>query len=327
MDTDNNMSKVNFLYGQDYFSLKKYVVSLCSQSGLSPRAFNCADDTELNNFLELISAPSLFSDGAHIYAYNIFDNSDKIFNRSNFLKNPQMPIILAHGMPKEALVRQHKDLFKLLTSSDDIDDKEFLNLERKELISILKSELAGLDCDIEARALPVLFSALESQDTKTKQKFIDTQTLINYVKICGLYALSQDRNKILVEDVNLLVPDKKVAIFDCIDAVLSRNMASSVRLISKFLSEQDGGEGLFYLLSSQVKNLFIIKSMLGSGKKSDEINSRLKLNPWVFQKNVQKAISYDEKDLKNLYLRFINFDNGIRSGKIDHENAVWSIIY
>ena len=318
---------IDFLYGQDHYRLKNYAKEKHQDKSLDWQSFNCSDEADVRSLIELISYKSLFPSQIHAYAFNIFDAHEMLEAKIDKIIGADFPIILAHSLPKEKLNKINKDFFKKLTADKAIEAQEFNYLEKTNLIKFAKDSANLFNCDFEPRALQILLLGAQSQDTITRKNFTDTHVLKNYIAQCALYAKGSGRNKITDKDVLFFVPEPPTGIFECIDAIVSRDTIYATNILKKYLNENDGGEGLFYLLSSQIKNLFIIRSMLDRKISSQDINTKLKIHPYVFQKSVQAVQRYTESELKQMYLKLINADLDIRVGRTDHEKAIWSLIF
>lgn len=318
---------IDFLYGQDHYRLKNYAKDKHQDKSLIWQAFNCTDESDVRSLMELVSYKSLFPSQIHAYAFNIFDAHKILEAKIDKIIGADFPIILAHSLSKEKLNKINKDFFKKLTADKAIEAQEFNYLEKTNLIKFAKDSASLFNCDFEPRALQILLLGAQSQDTTTRKNFTDTHILKNYITQCALYAKSKGRDKVVDTDVLLFVPKPPTGIFECIDAIVSRNTLNATNILQKYLGENDGGEGLFYLLSSQIKNLFIIRSMLDRKISSQDINTKLKIHPYVFQKSVQAVQQYTQSELKNIYLKLINADLDIRVGRTDHEKAIWSLVF
>lgn len=320
-------SKINFLYGRDYYNLKQYAKSLYSDKSLTWQSFDCSDDVECDNFIASVATSGLFGATSHFYAYNIFDNVSKIHEKLQYIANSEHPIILAHSQAKEQLDKEQKALFKKIIEIETITKNEFEFPDKKELTKMAQARAGELDCKFQIFALQNLLESLEIQDEKTRKPYIDTMTLVNYAKQIALFVKSQNRSEITSDDVALFAPKLLVGIFKCLDAIVARDISLATKFVSNFIYDQDGGEALFYMLSSQIRNLFIIKSMLEVKKTAQDINAQLKLHPYVLQKSVQVVQKYTLTELKNIYLKLINADLDIRNGTNTHEKAVWSLVF
>lgn len=319
-----------FFYGPDFFRLRQRVLALHNDSRLTYTALDLSSLDDARSFLSLISSGSLFPLNIFVHAHNLFGADPSI--RGVIQKKLDdgdfhFSCVLTHTAGKEICKKADKKFFDFLLKTKNIQPEEFLYLEKIALGLFAKDCLKSHGRTASQQVIQSVIAASQMQDPKTRKSFTDSGYLAHALERCALYAKSMGRTAIGLDDVELLIPAVPTSVFACTDAVLSGNMKTAVPLVKCYIEEQDGAEGLFYLLSSQIKNLFIIRSMLEAKNPIIEIGEKLGIHPYVFQKSLAVAQRYAEPQLRSQYLRLLDYDAGIRSGRINHEQALWSLVY
>ncbi len=127
-------------------------------------------------------------------------------------------------------------------------------------------------------------------------------------------------------DVTLQVrPNIENDIFKTIDA-LTQNKKQAIALLHKHL---EGGDAPLYLLSMityQFRNFLIVKDLLEKGIPSYQIAKKAGLHPFVVKKSVALCNQFSFQQLKAIYRKIFAIDEAIKTGTMDPEMALDSLL-
>ncbi|MDP2909818.1 MAG: DNA polymerase III subunit delta, partial [bacterium] len=129
------------------------------------------------------------------------------------------------------------------------------------------------------------------------------------------------------EDVKLMVrPTIEADIFKTINALAERDKKLALRLIYRHLIR---GESPIYLLSMinyQFRNLLIIKDLMEKAVPYGAIAKRAGLHPFVVKKTFYQCQRFKMQDLKKIYLMIFQADLEVKTGKIQPEAMLETLI-
>jgi len=106
-------------------------------------------------------------------------------------------------------------------------------------------------------------------------------------------------------------------IFHFTDALANKNTKQAVKL---FDDQLNSGANEFYLLTMLVRQFKILLQMkqgLERGQTSVQLQSELKLHPFVIKKSLSQARKFELSELKNIYKLLLNIDTKLKTTGID----------
>lgn len=123
---------------------------------------------------------------------------------------------------------------------------------------------------------------------------------------------------VTLEQVKDAVTHSRVyTVFELMDAVSTKDCASSLRILKRYLEEEDPRDaplGLISMLNRQVKLLWQAKAVLLKRGGVQEVQKKTGLSPFPARKLVEQAPSWTEKELKNALERLRRSDDRLKSG-------------
>lgn len=315
------------LYGQDSFRsrekldqiIDKYKQSDKFQSGL----FVFDDENfELSKFNQAITVQSFFNDKKLIVVKNIFTGklardfrkalADYFNNHKELLESKEAVIVFWESNE----IKNSDVFFKFLTKKDSIVKKqEFKNLTDGQLKKWIQDKLAE-KLTIAAPALQNLILYTGGDLWRIENEI---KKLINYKK----------QGEISVVDVDAMVTGSiESNIFQATDALGQKDFKKALNSFRILLEKGEDKLYLFSMMVYQFRNLIKVKDLVETGAVSaDIIVKKLIMHPFVAQKTLNQSRNFGLKELKDIYRRLLDFDIKIKTGKIEPELAIDSVIY
>lgn len=164
---------------------------------------------------------------------------------------------------------------------------------------------------------------------------ISPQAVELLARIIGsnLWVMTNEINKLVLftsggrieeEDVKKVVSYAQQAnVFAMVDAILEFRLGTAGKLLQQLLQVGMVPAYLLFMLSRQVRLLVRAKELTREGKSETEIQDRLGLaSEFVWRKTLEQASRYSLERLKELYLKLLEADLSIKTGKYDSELAL-----
>jgi DNA polymerase-3 subunit delta len=123
---------------------------------------------------------------------------------------------------------------------------------------------------------------------------------------------------VTLEQVKDAVTHSRVyTVFELMDAVSMKDCASSLRILKRYLEEEDPRDaplGLISMLNRQVRLLWQARAVLLKRGGVQEVQKKTGLSPFPARKLVEQAPSWTEKELRNALERLRRSDDRLKSG-------------
>lgn len=138
-----------------------------------------------------------------------------------------------------------------------------------------------------------------------------------------LIAYVDGARSIEVADVRRLTPFQSQSnIFALVDAIGERKGAQAQRLLSRLLQDEDPGYA-FAMVVRQFRLLLIAREALDTGR---PVASALSLPAFVIRKLEGQARAFSDPELKQIYSRLLEIDVGSKTGALDLEVGLDTLI-
>lgn len=199
-------------------------------------------------------------------------------------------------------------LFKKLVKAEKV--QEFMPLEEGQLRRWIFKECENRGAKIEGETVSKLIDYVGNDLFRMSNEL---DKLISYDK------------KITDETIELLVKSQVESdIFRMIDAVGQKNLKSALKEYQKLL---EAGENELYILSMivyQYRNLLVIKDLMERNTASNSwaISKKARMHPYVVQKSMNQVRNFSLEDLRKAYRLLLDFDVGVKTGKIEGKAAL-----
>ena len=296
------------IYGKDIYRSKERLnalreeYKLKNESGINER-FLDGKNLSFEDLKNEVLGLSFFNEKKLIVIENAFANKilkeDIKARGKDFLDSEN--IILFYEKDK---VLKGDLLFSFIRKKASIEEFNFLNeVDLKEWI---KKEVAKHNGRIEIKAVQSLFEYVGNDLWRQKNEI---HKLVFY----------KNKEEIKKEDVDLLINvQAETNIFNTVDAISEKDKERAIKLIKNHLDKGESVFGLLAMIANQFKNMMIVKTA-GDYKNTS-------LHPFVARKSFYQSNKFSLEDLKRIYAKILNIDSGIKTGKIDENIAIETLI-
>jgi DNA polymerase-3 subunit delta len=145
--------------------------------------------------------------------------------------------------------------------------------------------------------------------------------LANEVDKLALY-VGKDAT-INVEDVRQLSAQVQEArIFDLTDALAQRNRKQALNILHDLLSDGEPPLRLIGTITTQVRNLLLVKELAQKGMRSPQIASTLGIAPFVADKAFRQVGNFSVLQIENVYRQLLATDAALKRSRLTPEMAL-----
>jgi DNA polymerase-3 subunit delta len=161
-------------------------------------------------------------------------------------------------------------------------------------------------------------AAISPQAVDLLARLVGGNLWIMYNEINKL-ALFASGRRVEVEDIKAVVSSAQEAnVFAMVDAILDFKSGVAEKLLEQLLQQGASPAYLLVMLARQVRLIVRAKELRRQRKPDAEIQSRLGLkSEFPFRKTLEQAQRYPLERLKQVYLRLLQADLSIKTGKYD----------
>ncbi len=153
----------------------------------------------------------------------------------------------------------------------------------------------------------------------------DTRRLNGEIEKLALYA---DGRMIERGDIDLMVSAaRQESIFRVIDAIIDGQPPRALSGLQNLLDHGESIEGVFALLSRQMRVLILAKHLMNSRVNRGEMGRRLRINnDWVLDKTCRQANNRGMDQLTEMHRQLLDVDVQIKTGKAQRHIAIETLI-
>ena len=153
----------------------------------------------------------------------------------------------------------------------------------------------------------------------------DVRRLDSEIQKLALYA---DGRTLQPQDIDLMVADTSHdRIFNVMDAIIEGRHNLAIGGVQNLIANGESIEGIFALLTRQVRILIVAAHMLSRGAPRSEIAQRLRINmPWLLDKTCKQASRIGSARLRAMHLHMLDVDVGAKTGRVDRRLAVEMLV-
>ncbi len=110
--------------------------------------------------------------------------------------------------------------------------------------------------------------------------------------------------------------------FDLTDALAQRNRAQALNLLHELLADGQHPLALLPMITSQVRNLLLVKEMAASGLRAAQIASAIGSPPFVVEKSLRNVGKFSTAQLEQTYRRLLETDAALKRSRLTPEMAL-----
>ena len=286
--------------------------------------------------------------------YIKIDNS----NINNLIPELQTP---AFGHEKKLIIIKNTDLLKKQTKKksqfiQDEIEKVYLyiienleNIKDQNILIFIEEEIEKnkLFKELEKRAIVCNFEIEKIPEISKRIKYIcnayhvdiDNITLNYFIECCGtnMQDLINEIRKLIEykgmngiikkEDIDLLsIKQFDSVIFDLTDNLGKKNVSKSLDVLRNLIYTKEPIQKILITLYNHFKKLYIVK-ICEKNKQDISENLNLKANQMFLVSKYKKQSSYfSQEELKKILFEFINLDEKFKSGELDLNIGLESVI-
>lgn len=115
---------------------------------------------------------------------------------------------------------------------------------------------------------------------------------------------------------------QEARIFDLTDALAQRNRTQALNLLHELLADGQHPLTLLPTITSQVRNLLLVKEMATSGLRAAQIASAIGSPPFVVEKAMRNIGKFSTAQLENTYHRLLETDSALKRSRLTPEMAL-----
>jgi len=194
---------------------------------------------------------------------------------------------------------------------------------RLEATKWIEREAKTCGLDLSTQIIEALYELAEGEHLVT-----ETPTMDNLHRLIDRLKLYCDEGAApTASDLNDLFDKSHAANeFEFIDALLSGNIAQAEVLLSMVLNQGQNPFLLLSLVSRSFTNALLIGRMAEKGFSDNDIQSALKMNPWVFRKTAPKAKRLKLEKVLSALKTVAIIDNRFKSSSLEEEQLFSKLI-
>ncbi len=139
-------------------------------------------------------------------------------------------------------------------------------------------------------------------------------------KLC---AYAGDRSMITEDDVaKVCTKSVKSRIFDLTDAIAAKRISTALSIVGDMAVLREPMPKVLFMISRQFRQLIQAKLLLGDGAGKGEIASYFKVPPFIADKLIKQAQSFDMESLESAAARGLELDVAVKTGNLEDRTAV-----
>lgn len=306
---------VYLLFGEDEYLRNEYVKKIKKSFGELSLGINYIqiDETNVNNIISDIETPAfgfpkkliIAKDTGLFKKKNPFSEKLAEYLNQNEIEDVEI-IFVEQSIEKNKL----KDIIEKIGQI-----KEFKELKMPQLIANIKQIAKVYDVTIEENVSQYF---IEAVGTNMSDLINELRKLIEYKGKGG---------KITKDDIdNLTIKRAESIIFDLTDNLGKKRIKEALEVLNNLIYAKEPIQRILIMLYNHFKKLYIIKIAVDENK---NIAQSLNLKPnqaFLVNKYTTQAKYFDKKELRTLLEELIQIDSSSKSGAIDINVGLESVL-
>lgn len=321
-----NLNSIYLLYGEETFLLESCLKKIKNNFGERKEGINeiKLDDTNVNSIISDMETPAFGYEKKIIIVRNsgLFKKEGKRKTGVNtkLIENVARYINENIETIKEAVV--------LVFVEKEIEKNELYKEVEKNGIVCEFQELKPIQLIARIKAICKAYKV--NIDDNTAKYFIECagtnmQDLINEIR--KLIEYGGENSEITKKEIDLLcIKQLDSVIFDLTDNIGKKNVTKALQVLNDLLYQKEPIQKILITLYNHFKKLYITKLAIRENK---NIAESLKLKPnqiFLVNKYKMQANYFEEKELRTIIEELINLDYNYKTGLIDLNIGLESIL-
>ncbi len=179
----------------------------------------------------------------------------------------------------------------------------------------LRARFAQRDLVVSERALSFILE-------NSSGALSDLDQLVEKLRL--YYAGSHDLD---VEDVAPLVEPLSAAdVYQLPDRICSGDLGAALKMVRRLFRQEEDALRILFILAAHFRSLLAIRGLRDEGYKRGEIQARLHLDDWRYQRLVPYLNAYKLPELINIYHQIMQADIDLKTGVYSGELAVEMLV-
>jgi DNA polymerase-3 subunit delta len=192
--------------------------------------------------------------------------------------------------------------------------REFLPPRRSALPNWILQRAQALGGQFTLPAAQLLASVAGDDPRTLSQEIVKLLTYANFARA------------VTPQDVIDLTPESALTgIFEMVDSIGSRDGSRALRLLRKTI-EQGNVPAVFGMVVRQFRLLLLAREALDAGTPAANLAQALEVHPFVAQKLASQARNFTLPALENIYRRLRDIDDEVKSGRVELDTAMESLV-
>lgn len=323
---NNLSSSIYLLYGEEKFLLESCLKKIKNIFGQVIKGINyiLIDSDNLKNIISDIETPAFGYDKKLVIVKN-----SELFKKEGKRKNTEL---LQLREKLENYIKENIDIINqtviLVFVEEEADKNTLYNLIDK----------VGIVCKFEYQKAFQLQARIKAICNAYKVN-IDNSTLTYFIESCGtsmqdlineirkLIEYVGENGEITKDDIDKLsIKQIESIIFDLTDNLGKKDIKKALEVLNNLIYAKEPIQKILITLYNHFKKLYFLKIALRENK---SVEQALKLKPnqtFLINKYKNQARFFERKELKNLLQDLIDLDYKYKSGLIDIEIGLESIL-
>jgi DNA polymerase-3 subunit delta len=304
--TQQTLPKVNLFYGFERFLLDntlKYIESNFLNPMYKDMNLSILDGTLDVSELERLVAALPFFDNMRIIVIqnaNIFkQETDQRLLDVLASTNEDTRIIII-----EKDIDKRKKLYKLLNKEATVVNFERLN--HKEFLKWTKKKFSEYGKDISQHSLNYFIEMVNYLNPESGRNLYEVS---HYIR-----SITSIEGEVTTETIDQYI-DIPIEnnIFKMMDALSTNKMEDVLFIFNQLIRQGEAEIKIFFLMSSQFRNIYKCKLLIASGHTSSSIASKLDIHPFVAKKATHFASQFSLEELRDILDILVKIDKDIKS--------------
>jgi DNA polymerase III subunit delta len=222
---------------------------------------------------------------------------------------PSTVLVLTDSIEVKKPFLQKNALFTAVAEKAEV--KPFSHLKGPKLSQWIDARISRLGGSISRQANNLLMEAVGG----------DLYTLSHEIEKLAAYTAGR---QIEEKDVRAVVSaSQEIDIFTLIDAVMEHQAGPAETILQKLLQNGTAPPQILALIARQVRVLIQIKEMKALKRPVAEIQTAVGIfYPYIWDKTSRQAARYSGDSLKKIYLKLLNTDLAIKTGRFEGDLAL-----
>jgi len=220
-----------------------------------------------------------------------------------YIDNPSPFSIVVFAGNYEKLDERKKITKQLKRKASVVEVKK---LKDQELSNWISSQAKSFGVSIEQAAVQELITTAGQ----------NLMLLTNELEKMALYVGNEGVITFQVVS-NLASKSLEQTIFTLIDFIMNRRTTQAIQLLQQLLKQKEEPIKILALMASQIRTMYTAKSLAQEGYGQQQIATLLKIHPFRVKLALEKARSFQEKELMSILNNMADADYKMKTGQMD----------